>query len=110
MRKILVEASFFFLSKKDIDEKPPDWIPCIENPVIEKSGEISKKIYFILKGQIHIMDKNGTYEYGIIQENGYFGDTSILLNQPSQFAYYNNHYTDIAMLTLDAKNFLEICN
>ena len=29
------------------------------------------------------MDKNGTYEYGIIQENGYFGDTSILLNQPS---------------------------
>jgi hypothetical protein len=78
--------------------------------VIEKSGEISKKIYFILRGQIHIMDKNGMYEYGIIHDDGYFGDISILLNQPSEFAYYNNHYSDIAMLTLDSKNFLDICS
>lgn len=103
-RKIFCASEFFFLSKKDPDEKAPEWITgLIENPVIEKSGEISKYIYFIMKGQIHIMNKNGMYEYGIIQECGYFGDISILLNQPSEYAYYNNNDSDIAMLTLDAK-------
>jgi hypothetical protein len=56
------------------------------------------------------MNKNGIYEYGIIHECGYFGDISILLNQPSEYAYYNNHDSDIAMLCLDAKSFLAICN
>ena len=50
------------------------------------------------------------YEYGIIHDSGYFGDISILLNQPSDYAYYNYNDSDITMLTLDAKKFLEICN
>ena len=50
------------------------------------------------------------YEYGIIQDSSYFGDISILLNQPSDYAYYNYNDSDITMLILDAKQFLEICN
>ena len=82
----------------------------IEIPVIEQSGRISKNVYFVLSGQIHIMNKNGMYEYGLVQECGYFGDISILLNQPSEYAYFNNPHTDTALLALDAKQFLAICN
>ena len=56
------------------------------------------------------MNKSGMYEYGIIHESGYFGDVSILLNQPSEYSYYNNNDSDIAMLALEAKTFLKICN
>jgi len=52
------------------------------------------------------MNNNGMHEYGKINECGYFGDISILLNQPSEYSYYNNNDSDIAMLTLDAKQFL----
>lgn len=52
------------------------------------------------------MNKNGMYEYGIIHESGYFGDISILLNQPSEYSYYNNNDSDIVMIALDAKSFL----
>jgi hypothetical protein len=50
------------------------------------------------------------YDYGIIHEGGYFCDISILLNQPSEYSFYNNNDSDIALLTLDAKTFLQICN
>ena len=42
------------------------------------------------------------YEYGILHEGSYFGDISILTNQPNEFSYYNNNDSDIAMLTLEA--------
>jgi|TARA_B110000285_G_scaffold190399_1_gene217612 hypothetical protein len=38
----------------------------IEIPVIEQSGRVSKHVYFVLSGQIHIMNKNGMYEYGLV--------------------------------------------
>lgn len=50
------------------------------------------------------------YEYGLVQESGYFGDISILLNQPSEYAYFNNPHTDTALLALDAKLFQKICD
>ena len=49
-------------------------------PRIIKAGEISSKVYFILSGQIHIMSKDGQYDYGILYEGSYFGDISALLN------------------------------
>jgi hypothetical protein len=36
---VFCDADFFFLSKKNPDEKSPNWITDIEdNPVLEKSG------------------------------------------------------------------------
>jgi len=52
------------------------------------------------------MNKSGIYEYGLVQENGYFGDISILLDQPSDYAYFKNPHSDTALLALDAKLFL----
>jgi hypothetical protein len=51
------------------------------------------------------MNKNGMYEYGLVQECGYFGDISILTGKPSEYAYFNNPNTDTALLALDAKLF-----
>ena len=50
------------------------------------------------------------YEYGLVQECGYFGDISILMGQPSEYSYFNNPQTDTALLALDAKQFTEICD
>ena len=37
-----------------------------DTPVIEEAGKIPKNIHFVLSGQIHIMNKEGMYEYGLI--------------------------------------------
>jgi len=50
------------------------------------------------------------YEYGLVQECGYFGDISILLQSPSEYSYFNNPQTDTALLALDAKLFQQICD
>lgn len=80
-------------------------------PQLEMSGQVSKKVYFVLSGMIHIMDKNGLYEYGIIHEGSYFGDISILLNEPSEYSYCYNPYSDrsVQFLAIDADDFLKIC-
>ena len=49
------------------------------------------------------MNQNGMYEYGLVQECGYFGDISILLGQASEYSYFNNPNFDTALLCLDAK-------
>jgi len=36
------------------------------------------------------MDKNGLYEYGNLKAGSYFGDISILLDQPEEFSYFYN--------------------
>jgi signal-transduction protein with cAMP-binding, CBS, and nucleotidyltransferase domain len=59
-------------------------------PCIETAGKLSTKVYFIIKGQIHIMSKDGMYQYGILNEGSYFGDISTLLNQPNYFSYFYN--------------------
>ena len=48
------------------------------------------------------------YEYGIIQQNGYFGDISILTNQPSEYAYFYNPQYATTLLYLDANEFMKI--
>ena len=41
---------------------------------------MSKRVYLILKGDIHIMSKDGLYEYAILNEGSYFGDISLLMD------------------------------
>ena len=36
------------------------------------------------------MNKNGMFEYGLIQNGGYFGDISVLLNQNNECSYFKN--------------------
>lgn len=112
-REIFCNAKFTYLGQDvEQEEENIEWIINDDLPVIEQSGKMPRNVYFILSGQAHIMNKEGMYEYGVIQEGGYFGDISVLLNRPSEYAYYYNPYIDkpILMLSLDANEFLNICN
>jgi len=51
----------------------------VPSAIIEQEKK-SKNVYFILQGRVHLMNKTGMYEYGAIQEGGYFGDISALLD------------------------------
>ena len=53
---------------------------------------MSNKVYFLISGIIHIMDKNGLYEYGIIHEGSYFGEISLLLDEPNEYSYCYNPF------------------
>ena len=57
------------------------------------------------------MDKNGLFEYGILQEGSYFGDIGLLLEEPEEFSYFFDPYITkpILMMEVPSKNFLEIC-
>ena len=58
------------------------------------------------------MDGTGLFEYGTLAEGSYFGDISLLLDQPEEFSYCYNPIQDkpICILTVEADQFLKICN
>ena len=62
-------------------------------PQIIKFGEKSDRVYFLMSGLIHIMDKNGLYEYGIIHEGSYFGDISVIFDEPNEYSYCFNPFS-----------------
>ena len=85
MREIFSNTVFHYIVPESNKDKEilknmdlPNWIKCKHHPVIEKAGEYPKNVYFITSGKIHLMDKNGLYDYGYIQEGSYFGDISLL--------------------------------
>lgn len=51
------------------------------------------------------------YEYAVLQEGNYFGDISILLDQPSDYSYCYNPHNEKAlmMMSMKAEMFIEIC-
>ena len=75
-----------------------------EHPIIEHSNQISKRVHFIISGQIYLMNREGMYEYGIIHEGSYFGEISILLNDENEFSYHYNPFykKPVQMLSIDA--------
>lgn len=58
------------------------------------------------------MNSDAMYEYGVLQEGNYFGDISILLDQPSNYSYCYNPHNEKAlmMMSMTAQNFLELCD
>lgn len=84
----------------------------IKMPVIQDAEEMSFKIHFILSGQIHIMNKNGLFDYGRLEEGSYFGDISTMLNEYNEYAYFSNPFTDksVQLLSIDSQEFLRICD
>ena len=86
----------------------PNWIKYNHHPIVESAGETSKNVYFITSGEIHIMDKNGLYDYGILREGCCFGDISLLLHEPEEFSYFYDpyHTKPILMLEVPSAAFL----
>lgn len=79
-------------------------------PVLESQGKMSKNIYFIISGQIYIMDETGWYEYGIMQDGGFFGDISCMLDTLNEFNYMYNPYSSkpVLLLSIPCDKFMRI--
>lgn len=58
-----------------------------ESPIIQHSGMKSKHVFFIVSGKVHIMNSDSMIEYGVLNEGSYFGDISVLLDEPNQYSY-----------------------
>ena len=46
------------------------------------------------------MNSNAMYEYAVLQEGNYFGDISILLDQPSDYSYCYNPHNEKALMMM----------
>lgn len=49
------------------------------------------------------MNKDGQYEYGILDEGSYFGDISLLLGEENEYSYFYNPFSEkpINLLQID---------
>jgi len=88
-----------------------EWPNKEEKPSIEQTGEISKKIYFILNGPVYLMDKNSIFEYSKLETGSYFGDISIFFNEPNEYNYCFDPYAEksVYFLSINSNNFIRIC-
>jgi hypothetical protein len=52
------------------------------------------------------------YEYAVLGKGSYFGDISILLNQPNLYSYAFNDFQPVSLqlLTISSAEFLQICD
>lgn len=103
----------FYYSSDDIAriQETAEWPEREIMPQIITSGTKSQKVYFLMSGLIHIMDKHGLYEYGLIHEGSYFGDISVIFDEPNEYSYCYNPYAgrSVQFLSIDAQEFLNIC-
>jgi len=78
---------------------------------IVQEGKMSTDVHFIVSGKVHIMNKQGLWEYGSLEEGAYFGDISAFTNEPNQFSYYFNHRQPkgLFLLSINIVDFLNIC-
>ena len=114
-REVFAKCRFSYCQnhyEEDEDHVSDAWPNQPYLPEVEKANHASSKVHFILAGQIHIMSKDGTFHYGTLLEGSYFGDISILLDQPNQFSYYYDPFNarPVLMLSIDRDAFLDICN
>ena len=59
------------------------------------------------------MDKTGNLQYGILQEGSYFGDISVINEEPNEYSYFYDHQNkdkQIQLLAIDGKVFNQICD
>lgn len=111
-RDIFNNSKFNYLGQKaEQEDEKCDWLKDEELPIIEHSSLKSEQIHFILSGTVHIMNSDAMYEYAVLQDGNYFGDISILLDQPSDYSYCYNPHNEKAlmMMSMKAEKFLQIC-
>lgn len=78
MRKVMSKARFNFLPGTQEDTTYDNEYSKVE--IIERAGQFSKSVHFIVNGEVIIMNKECLIEFGILSKGSYFGDISILMN------------------------------
>lgn len=73
----------------------------VDLPIIDNAFDEARYIHFIIRGEVHMMDHTGMYDYGIIQKGSYFGDVSVILRKPNEFSYlYDPNFAAVKPLSL----------
>jgi hypothetical protein len=96
-REVIAKCEFRYYQNENVnfderDKMYEEWPMKPALPVFINAGQGSNKIYFILSGQIHIMDRRGLFDYGVLGEGSYFGDISALLDEPNEYSYCCNPF------------------
>ena len=81
-------------------------------PCLIEAKTRPKYVHFIIEGRVHIMNQNGHYAYGVLEEGSMFGEFTVLTKNKSQFSYFFNHLDQkpLVLLSIKAADFLQICN
>ena len=109
----MLNSKYIFIEsegKKELQDYSYLWFAKNQSPVLQPAMEKSTNIYLILSGKVHIMDPSGMIEYGILYEGSYFGDISLLNDEPNYFSYFSDPYSirPLELLEIDGKCFLEL--
>jgi voltage-gated potassium channel len=74
--------------------------PCLYAPgdAICSFGEIGDEMYFINKGAVEVLSKDGHHVYATIKEGGFFGEIALLLKQPRNATIRAVGYCDLYSL------------
>jgi hypothetical protein len=71
---------------------------------------MSTGVYFIIHGSVHVMDSTGKIKYCSIGEESFFGEMSLLLDEPNQYGYFFDPYDrPVSVLFIRSEDFNQIC-
>jgi hypothetical protein len=72
---------------------------------------MSQKVFFIVQGQVEVMNKSCQFKFCTLEEGSVFGDISLLLNIPNYFSYFFNPLKSKTLILLEIlqKDFVSIC-
>ena len=74
--------------------------PCLFAPgdSICTHGDIGDEMFFINKGAVEVLSKDGRHVYATIKEGGFFGEIALLLKQPRNATIRAVGYCDLYSL------------
>ena len=62
--------------------------------LLQKAGKMSKCVNLIINGTVTLMNKHGVYDYCSLNDGSYFGEISLLLNEPNKYSYFWNQFQE----------------
>lgn len=111
-RELILNSTFRYFTAQQEADLPDDYNKsALDQPLLIEAHKSDNDLFLVLSGHIYIMDSTGMYGYGMIKSGSYFGDTSILLNQPNAYSYFYNPFSEkpLQLLKIKRKDFLIIC-
>jgi CRP-like cAMP-binding protein len=79
---------------------------CDKGTYIFREGEIGDSMYFISRGRVEVVSKDGNNIYATLSDGNFFGEIALLLQQPRNASIRAVDYVDL--YTLDHANLEEV--
>ncbi|MFM8983367.1 MAG: ion transporter [Spartobacteria bacterium] len=95
---IFLGASDDLLQQIVLNLKPEVFTP---GDYIFREGEIGTGMYFISRGSVEVVSKNGKTIFATLTEGNYFGEIALLMSQPRNASIRAVDYVDLYLLERD---------